>query len=258
MGRTVVLERVPDYWGGETPHPHRPEQFRHVMRTEYYRDSTVALEAFKAGQLDWTRGEHRQELGHLLRLPGRAAGPGQEGQLRAPPARGHAGFRDEHPPPHLRRPPSPQGAHRPVRLRMDEQESLLRKLCPVHQLLTPTATTPPPACPPASELAHTRAASATACRPSHLHRAEFKLPVTDGSGNNRPGHGLRPRSDEAGRLVHRRSHQLVNAQGQQFAFEILLNSPSFERVALPYVQILERLGIAARVRTVDPSPNTSS
>jgi hypothetical protein len=50
-----------------------------------------------------------------------------------------------------------------------------------------------------------------------------------------------------------RDRRLVNAQGQRFEFEILLNTPSFERVALPYVQWLERLGMSVRVRTVDPA-----
>jgi microcin C transport system substrate-binding protein len=45
----------------------------------------------------------------------------------------------------------------------------------------------------------------------------------------------------------------VNAQGQRFEFEILLQGATFERVALPYVQWLERIGITARVRTVDPA-----
>jgi microcin C transport system substrate-binding protein len=35
------------------------------------------------------------------------------------------------------------------------------------------------------------------------------------------------------------------------AFEILLVDPSFERIALPFVRNLERLGVTARVRTVD-------
>jgi microcin C transport system substrate-binding protein len=37
------------------------------------------------------------------------------------------------------------------------------------------------------------------------------------------------------------------------AFTILLPDPTFERVALPYVQSLDKIGIAANVRTVDPS-----
>ena len=56
---------------------------------------------------------------------------------------------------------------------------------------------------------------------------------------------------EAGWTV--RDRRLVNAQGQPFEFEILLQGPTFERVALPYVQWLERIGVTARVRTVDPA-----
>ena len=37
------------------------------------------------------------------------------------------------------------------------------------------------------------------------------------------------------------------------SFTILLDEPSLERVALPYVQLLQKLGIDARVRTVDPA-----
>ena len=48
--------------------------------------------------------------------------------------------------------------------------------------------------------------------------------------------------------------KLVNAEAaSRFAFEILLNGPSFERIALPYVQNLQRLGMEMRVRTVDPA-----
>src|SRR5262249_43283376 len=55
---------------------------------------------------------------------------------------------------------------------------------------------------------------------------------------------------EAGWVV--RDMQLVNERtGQALTFEILLNDPSFERVVLPFVKNLERLGVSARVRTVD-------
>ena len=47
--------------------------------------------------------------------------------------------------------------------------------------------------------------------------------------------------------------QLVNAKGEPFRFEFLLDQPEFERVALPFVQNLARLGISANVRTVDPA-----
>ena len=37
------------------------------------------------------------------------------------------------------------------------------------------------------------------------------------------------------------------------SFEILLDEPAFERIGLPYVQWLGRLGIDAHIRTVDPA-----
>ncbi|TDR57358.1 microcin C transport system substrate-binding protein [Halomonas ventosae] len=50
-GRRIVFERVDDYWGRELP----VNRGRHNMERlvfDYYRDQTVALEAFKAGNLD--------------------------------------------------------------------------------------------------------------------------------------------------------------------------------------------------------------
>ncbi|UEM19855.1 extracellular solute-binding protein [Skermanella mucosa] len=56
--------------------------------------------------------------------------------------------------------------------------------------------------------------------------------------------------EEAGWVV--RDGRRVNAEtGRPLEFTILLNSPSMERVALPFVANLRRLGIDARVRTVD-------
>ncbi|MDA8164096.1 MAG: extracellular solute-binding protein [Desulfobacteraceae bacterium] len=50
-----------------------------------------------------------------------------------------------------------------------------------------------------------------------------------------------------------RNGRLVNAQGVPFRFEILLASPSFERVMAPYVQNLQRLGMRVSYRTIDPA-----
>ena len=50
--RSVTLERVKDYWGVQTPVRIGQDNFDE-MRFDFYRDSTVALEAFKADQADW-------------------------------------------------------------------------------------------------------------------------------------------------------------------------------------------------------------
>ncbi len=44
---------------------------------------------------------------------------------------------------------------------------------------------------------------------------------------------------------------LKNSAGEVFRFEILLDSPAFERIALPYAEQLSLLGITASVRVVD-------
>jgi len=79
----------------------------------------------------------------------------------------------------------------------------------------------------------------------------YSPPVTDGSGwlrdNLRRANTL---LKDAGWAV--KDLRLVNAAtGEPFRFEILLVSPAFERVTLPYVRNLKRLGIEAKVRLVD-------
>jgi microcin C transport system substrate-binding protein len=51
-GRTLVLERVRDYWGKDLPHSLGQDNFDE-LRFEFFRDDTVGREAFKADQLDW-------------------------------------------------------------------------------------------------------------------------------------------------------------------------------------------------------------
>jgi microcin C transport system substrate-binding protein len=51
-GRTVVYERVKDYWGKDLNVNIGRDNFE-LIRFEYFRDTTVALEALKADQLDW-------------------------------------------------------------------------------------------------------------------------------------------------------------------------------------------------------------
>jgi microcin C transport system substrate-binding protein len=51
-GRSVRLERVKDYWGANLPVRIGQNNFDE-LRSEYFRDNNVALEAFKADQADW-------------------------------------------------------------------------------------------------------------------------------------------------------------------------------------------------------------
>lgn len=51
-GRSLTLERVKDYWGRDIAVNLGRNNFDE-LRYEYFRDSLVALEAFKADQIDW-------------------------------------------------------------------------------------------------------------------------------------------------------------------------------------------------------------
>lgn len=55
-----------------------------------------------------------------------------------------------------------------------------------------------------------------------------------------------------------KGQQLVNSKtGEPFEIEILLSSPSLERSVLPYVASLKKIGVDARIRTVDASQYTN-
>ena len=87
--------------------------------------------------------------------------------------------------------------------------------------------------------------------PDSVFGEVYTPPVTDGSGwlrdNLRRANML---LKDAGWVV--KDLRLVNAAtGEPFRFEILLVTPAFERIALPYVRNLKRLGIQAKVRLVD-------
>lgn len=88
--------------------------------------------------------------------------------------------------------------------------------------------------------------------PESVFTKEYALPVTDGSGRNRPNLRIAKKIlDNAGYKVV--DNVLYNAQGQPIRFEILLRSPGFERIVNPFIKNLSRLGIIARIRLVDTS-----
>jgi microcin C transport system substrate-binding protein len=88
--------------------------------------------------------------------------------------------------------------------------------------------------------------------PDELFTQEFKLPTTDGSGDNREN--MRKATEllkQAGWVL--KDGKLVDAQGKPFTFEIIDTQPVFERWIQPFLRNLERLGIQATFRVVDTS-----
>ncbi|MEM9782003.1 MAG: extracellular solute-binding protein [Pseudomonadota bacterium] len=85
-----------------------------------------------------------------------------------------------------------------------------------------------------------------------LEAVAYVPPVSDGSGR------LRRQLRRSGTLLDEAGWQIVdgkrvNAAGEALEIEFLLVSEGFERITNPYAQNLERLGITATSRTVDPA-----
>ena len=87
--------------------------------------------------------------------------------------------------------------------------------------------------------------------PDEVFTKEYNPPKSDGSGNIRSN--LRTASKmlrDAGWVI--KDGVRVNEKtGKKLEFEVLLVSPLFERIVLPFAKNLEKLGVKARVRTVE-------
>ncbi|MEJ0063768.1 MAG: extracellular solute-binding protein [Alphaproteobacteria bacterium] len=89
--------------------------------------------------------------------------------------------------------------------------------------------------------------------PDDLFLKEYKEPVTDGSGDNRDN--LRRATDllrEAGWVTDTGGF-LTDKRGTTFRFTLLDSDTRFERWIQPWLRNLERLGIRVEYRVVDPA-----
>ncbi|MBV9654522.1 MAG: ABC transporter substrate-binding protein [Acetobacteraceae bacterium] len=248
FGRTMTFRRVPDWWAADLPTGRGFNNFD-VMRTEYFRDATVALEAFKAGQIDFRQENVAKDWATGYGFPAVQKGLVKREEVRHRLPTGMQGFAMN-----ARRPTFKDPRVRQALAWSYDFEWANKNL--FYDSYTRTTSyfsnsdLASGGLPIGDELALLEPFRDTL--PPSLFTEEFKLPVTDGSGSNREQlTRALALLKEAGWEVKKR--QLVNAAGTPMSFEILLNQPAFERVSLPYVQNLARLGITARVRTVDPA-----
>jgi microcin C transport system substrate-binding protein len=248
LGRSVTYARRPDWWAVDRPTGKGTNNFDRV-RVEYFRDSTVAMEAFKAGQIDLRSENISKNWATAYDFPAVARGLVIKRDFTHHLPTGMQGYAMN-----TRR---PVFANRLVRQAMAEtfdfewaNKNLFYGSYTRTQSYFANSPLASTGIPQGDELKLLEPYRKEL--PPALFTEPFKLPVTDGSGNNREQ--LRRALDllqQAGWLVKER--KLVDKTGNQMSFTILLDEPSLERVALPYVQLLQKLGIDARVRTVDPA-----
>ncbi|AUX95487.1 extracellular solute-binding protein [Mixta gaviniae] len=88
--------------------------------------------------------------------------------------------------------------------------------------------------------------------PDEVFSERFQPPISDGSGYDRANllRALKLLQEAGWQLKNR---QLVNAAGQPFRFELLVNSGSSISWVLPFQHSLKRLGITMTIRQIDSS-----
>ena len=247
-GRTLTYRRVDSYWARDLNTRRGVHNFD-ALRYEYFRDVTVAFEAFKAGQIDFRTENVARNWATGYDFPAVRRGLVKRDEIRHELPTGMQAFVVN-----LRRPLFQDARVRQALIEVFDYEWLNANIFNgLYNRTTSFFSN--------SELASSGLPQGRELEilqryrgriPETVFTTEHRLPVTDGTGNNREGaRRALALLREAGWTV--RDRRLTNAQGQRFTFEILLNGATFERIALPYVQWLERLGIEARVRTVDPA-----
>src|ERR1700704_4557413 len=246
-GRSIVMERVKDYWGKDINVNIGRDNFDE-LRFEYFRDATVAIEAFKADHVDWRTENSAKNWATAYDFP---AAREKRVVLEEFPQRNRGimqGFafntrREKFKDPRLRRAFNFSyefegknkkiffGQYKRINSYFDGTE-LASSGLPQGQELEILETVRDKVAP---EL--------------------FTTPYTNPVGGT--PENVRANLREATRLLKEagyevRDRRLVElATGRPLSVEMLIDQPDFERIVLFYKPQLERLGIEVTVRRVD-------
>ncbi len=248
-GRSLTLERVKDYWGKDLPVSVGQNNFDE-LRFDYYRDTTVAFEAFKADQADWRYENVARNWATAYDFPAinEKRVVKEEFPIRNQGIMQAFAF-------NTRRPKfADPRVRRAFNLALDFEEMNKQFFFSQYQRIasyfegTELASS---GLPTGKELEILESMRNEV--PPEVFTTEYTNPV-NGSAEN-----VRNNLREAARLLREagwqiRNQKLVNAKtGEPMTVEFLADDPTTERYILFYKPALERLGMTVSVRTVDPS-----
>ncbi|MHB8919812.1 MAG: extracellular solute-binding protein [Halothiobacillus sp.] len=248
FGNTLIYQRNSDYWARDLDVRRGQFNFDRVI-FKYYKDETVSLEAFKAGEFDvfyetnskrWARDYSGAAFtdGRIIR--------------REIPHHNNAGMQGFGM--NTRRPLfTDVRVRRALDLALDFGWSNTHLFYGQYTRCDSYFSNSELACsglPEGKELA-LLAPFRHALLPE-LFTQPYQVPVANNPAEQRVNL-LRARDllQQAGWTVH--DGQLRNAKNESFSFEIMLSQKGFERIVAPYVYNLKRLGIAVSYRTIDVS-----
>jgi microcin C transport system substrate-binding protein len=248
-GRTVTLERVKEYWGRDLGFAIGRNNFDE-LRYEYFRDGSVALEAFKGDQVDWRTENSAKNWATaydfpavndkrvlLEEFPNRSSGIMQAFAMNIRREK----FRD----PRVRR---------ALNFAFDFEEMNKQIFFDQYKRISSYFD--------GTELASSGLPDGKELEILETVRAEVPAEVFTKAYTNPVGgnpEAVRENLREGLRLLKEagyevRERKLTDSRtGKQFELELLNADPSFERVMLFFKPSLERLGITVSVRTIDPT-----
>ncbi len=248
-GRSISYRRNPNYWAADLPINRGLYNFN-TIQYEYYRDGTIALEAFKGGNLDirienvsknWARAYDIPAVNdgriHKVNIPNQQS-QGMQGfvfntrqtRFKDPQVREALGYAFDF---EWTNQKLFYGAYTRTQSYFSNTELAARGL------------------PSAEELALLEPFREQL--PAQIFSQAYTAPSTQGP------RGLRKNLRHATRLLKQAGWGIKNGKlthastGEVMQFQILLISPAFKRIVLPFVANLKRLGIIADVRLVDAS-----
>jgi microcin C transport system substrate-binding protein len=245
-GRSLTLERVKDYWAANLPVQIGLNNFDE-LRFEYFRDNIVALEAFKADQVDWIAENSAKQWATAYDFPAMAEKRTVKEEFPVRDSGRMQAFVLN-----LRR-----EQFKDVRLRrafnfafdFEEMNKQLffgqYKRVSSYFFGTDIAST---GLPEGDELAILETVRDKV--PAEVFTTPYENPV----GGNPDA--VRANLRESARLLKEagyeiRDRKLVDPSGNPVTVEILVDDPSLERISLFFKPSLERIGVTTSIRVVD-------
>lgn len=249
-GQSYLLRRVADYWGKDLPINVGQHNFDEI-EFQFYQDRNVLLEAFKADQFDIQFESSSKQWATGYDFP--AAKDGRV-KLEEMPRKGVSGMQCWAP--NIRRPRFQDArVRRALNLAFDFEWSnanLFYGLYERSRSYFNNSEFEAKGTPDADELLLLEPMRDKI--PPEVFTTEFTNPVNDTPQARRKN--LREAQKlfaEAGWTASQQGQKQVlkNSSGEAFTIEMVLDSQAFERIALPYKEQLELLGISVSIRTVD-------
>lgn len=248
-GRSIMYERVKDWWGEKLPinlGSYNYEKIRFV----YFRDPTIALQAFKAGDIDFRLESSAKVWATEYNIPALKRGDMIKRRVHQDNAQGMQGLAFN-----IRRPffQDPK-VRRAIAYAFNFQwvnKHLFYSEYKRSNSYFANCDLAARGLPEGEELKILSKYRKEL--PEEVFTQPFEMPVIDQKYTIRSSlEQARKWLREAGWEV--KNEILVNKEtGEPFKFEILLAEPAFERVVNSFIQNLKYLGIQANIRLIDPN-----